>query len=323
MAAAYRPPRFSPPTLTIGSLVLLWLAGVVVGYAADDGTAASEHFVSSAEWATWVFLAGGSVAVFAVILVLGVRAIVRPHRDWGLVHAPTGRRYGYLGVAALFMAALIAFTLTTEPWPAAADLPVQHPTWRTRGVLLSGYLAAIPWLTLVWLAHAECARLKAATVDPTPDAARTESIEETIKELRHLWRLITYCITVAAISIVIAIVTAGALRAAFIAYAPNRADEFPGSVVLLFGGLFAVLQAAIGLPLVATWRARARDLIERAYPLPADGRPTDAWVADRARLEALLHLDVPLLRNPLAALSIFVPTITSLLAVVIPDLANR
>lgn len=322
MATGDRPPRFSPPTLTIGSLLLLWLAGLIVGYAADDGTAASERFVGSVEWSTWVFLAGASVAVFAVMLVLGLRAIIRPSPDWGLASAPAARRYGYLASAALFMAALIVVTLAGEPWPAAADLPVQHPTWRTRGVLITGYLAAIPWLTLVWLAHAECARLKAAIVDRHPDET-TKSIQETVKHLSQLWRLMTYGVTAAAISIVIAIVTAGALRAAFIAHAPDRAGEFPGSVVLLFGGLFAVLQAAIGLPLVASWRARARDLVEQAHPLPEDGRPTESWVADRARLEALLHLDVPLLRNPLAALSIFVPTITSLLAVFIPDLANR
>src|SRR5262249_22950269 len=109
---------------------------------------------------------------------------------------------------------------------------------------------------------------------------------------------------------------------AFIAYAPKRAAEFPGSVVLLFGGLFAVVQAVIALPLVASWRARARDLVERARPLPADG-VTDAWVAAPTRLDTLLHLDVPLLRNPLAALSVFAPTVTSLLAVFIPDLASK
>jgi len=133
----------------------------------------------------------------------------------------------------------------------------------------------------------------------------------------------TSCVTAAAVTVVVAIATGGALRAAFVAYAPDRAAEFPGSYVLLFGALFAVLQAAIGLPLVVSWRARARDLVERAYPVRLGGQPTDAWVTGRAQLEALLHLDVALLRNPLTALSILAPLVTSVLAVFIPGLAKN
>jgi len=40
----------------------------------------------------------------------------------------------------------------------------------------------------------------------------------------------------------------------------------------------------------------------------------------RARLEKLLHLDVPLLRNPLTALSVFTPLVTAALAAFIPQL---
>lgn len=242
MAAADRTPRFSPPTLTIGSLVLIWVAGWMVGYAAEDGSPASERFVDSVEWGTWVFLAGASAATFAVMLVLGVRAIVRPYPGWGLATTQARRRYGYLIVALLFMAGLTAVMLGAEPWPAVADLPLQRPTWRTRGIIVAGYAAVVPWLALVWLAHAECSRLKASTEDLPPDGLPTtdatqlsaqqqravEAFQDAITKLRRLWRLMTYCVTAAAVSIVIAIVTAGALRVAFIAYAPKRADEFPG-----------------------------------------------------------------------------------------------
>jgi hypothetical protein len=43
-------------------------------------------------------------------------------------------------------------------------------------------------------------------------------------------------------------------------------------------------------------------------------------VTAKARLEKLLHLDVPLLRNPLTALSVFVPFVTAALAAFIPQL---
>jgi hypothetical protein len=78
--------------------------------------------------------------------------------------------------------------------------------------------------------------------------------------------------------------------------------------------------SVITIPLVAAWRSCAFALIDRSYPLPADGQPTEEWVSARARLEKLLHLDVPLLRNPLTALSVFVPLITAALAAFIPQL---
>jgi hypothetical protein len=272
------------------------------------------------------------------MLVLGLSAIIRPPTNWGLAETPRRRRYGYLVVASVFVLALAAFMLIgSKPLPAVASLPVQYIIWRARGVTVSGYLAVIPWLALVWLAHAECSQLKTTAQGlphsglPTADASVrsgqeqdvVNAFQQTIDQLRRLWRLMTYCVTAAAITIVVAIVDAGALRAAFIAYAPDRAAEFPGSNVLLFGALFAVLQAAIGLPLVISWRARARDLVERAYPLRLGSVPADAWATERARLEALLHLDVALLRNPLAALSILAPLVTSVLAVFIPGLAKN
>ncbi len=337
MADAARRPRVSPPTLTIVSLVLIQGGVWLLGYGADDGSAASARFVASLEWVTWATLAGFSTATFAVMLVLGLGAVIRPPTSWGLTETPKRRRYGYLVVASVFVLGLAAFILIgSKPAPAVASLPVQHIIWRTRGVVLAGYVAVIPWLALVWLAHAACAQLEATTRGlpqgglPTADVSVrsgqerevVDAFQRTVDQLRRLWRLMTYCVTAAAITVVVAIVTAGALRAAFLAYAPDRAAEFPGSEVLLFGALFAALQAAIGLPLVISWRARARDLVERAYPFRLGGPSTDAWITERARLEALLHLDVTLLRNPLAALSILAPLVTSVLAVFIPGLSK-
>jgi hypothetical protein len=64
------------------------------------------------------------------------------------------RRGQYLFCAAFGATTLAAFRLLN---PAAApDLPVRNLQMRTGGVLLAGLLASIPWLTIVWLAHAEC-----------------------------------------------------------------------------------------------------------------------------------------------------------------------
>jgi hypothetical protein len=83
-----------------------------------------------------------------------------------------------------------------------------------------------------------------------------------------------------------------------------------------------MLLIAIGLPLAASWRTRARDLVEHAYPLRLDGHRDERCAEDRARLEHLLHLDVSLIRSPLTALTLFTPLITSLLAALVPDIAK-
>ena len=54
-----------------------------------------------------------------------------------------------------------------------------------------------------------------------------------------------------------------------------------------------------------------------------DGRPTAEWVESRDRLSTVLHLDQSIVRNPLTALSVFVPLLTSLLAQFVPQLGGE
>ncbi len=173
----------------------------------------------------------------------------------------------------------------------------------------------------------ECAVLKQHLYNPPTDGVTAERptaeiLQSIVDRLQQLSRLITACVAAAAAVVVAAIMTAGALRVAFLAFAPAHTDSYPASVVLLYGGLYAMLLIAIGLPLAASWRARARDTVEHAYPLRLDSHHDERWAEDRARLEHLLHLDVGLIRSPLTALTVFTPLITSLLAVLVPDIAK-
>jgi len=118
--------------------------------------------------------------------------------------------------------------------------------------------------------------------------------------------------------VVAAIVNSGALRASFLQAHPGRGAEFPPASVLFYGAFFAIVLSVITIPLVAAWRSCAFAMVERTYPVTLE--PTEDWMSGRARLEKLLHLDVPLLRNPLTALSVFVPLITAALAAFIPQL---
>jgi hypothetical protein len=47
--------------------------------------------------------------------------------------------------------------------------------------------------------------------------------------------------------------------------------------------------------------ARARDVVEHAYPLWLGNQRDERWAADRAQMEHLLHLNIGLVRSPLTA----------------------
>jgi len=77
-----------------------------------------------------------------------------------------------------------------------------------------------------------------------------------------------------------------------------------------------------------SWR-RTRSATPDTTPPPAfhrvsanvgdpDDLPTEDWVAKRDRLEGLLNLDTPILRNPLTVISVLTPLATSLLAAFLP-----
>jgi hypothetical protein len=69
----------------------------------------------------------------------------------------------------------------------------------------------------------------------------------------------------------------------------------------------------ITLPLVASWRSRALRLVEVVAPAPSP---------ERTALESRLRLDLPLLKNPLTALNVFAPLVTSVLAAFVPQLGR-
>jgi hypothetical protein len=93
--------------------------------------------------------------------------------------------------------------------------------------------------------------------------------------------------------------------------------------VLLYGAFFAVLLSAISIPLVTSWRSKARRLVEQTYPISSPTDVTEDVTNNRNRLDTVLHLDVGLIRNPLTALSVFTPLITAVLAAFIPELAGK
>jgi hypothetical protein len=319
--------RSSPPVVTLAALGGLFGAAFALGISASTGSAESRKLVASASWVAWLLIGAIALVIFVALFLLAVR-VLRRGPEWGL--AGSGRRTrNYLIVAAATVAVIAAVILLSGGEP---DIPVRGLAFRARAVLLGGLVASIPWLALVWLAHAECRDVQDMLGSPASDSTAPAAGQSAGRASAHglpaqfiprlllLWKLLVSCVTAFAVVVAAAIVNSGALRVAFITAHPARSDQFPPSYVLLYGAFFAVLLSVITVPLVASWRSCAFTVVEQAHPLPADGLPGEDWFSGRARLEKLLHLDVPLLRNPLTALSVFAPLVTAALAAFIPQL---
>jgi len=309
-----------PPLLTVATVGFLIAASGLVGIRASTGTALSKAFVADNQWLIWRAAAGATVLLSVMLLVYAVE-ILRTSKHWGLVSS-TRRLWLYLVLAAVGVLIFwLALFLGARHLPG---LPIRGQHVRTGMVQTIALIASVPWLAIVWLAGTECTDLKekilALPADGL-DAAKTpverKQYGDIIRQLLELRRLLMKSVTAFVLGVVAAIVTTGALRAAFLSAYPARADQFPVAAVLLYGGLFAAVLSVITLPLAASWWERARQVVERTYPLPPDGQPSEAWMSARTRLEHLLRLDVSLLAY-LTAVSILAPLITAVLAVVIP-----
>ncbi|MFI6677920.1 hypothetical protein [Kribbella sp. NPDC050470] len=319
--------RLPPPARSMILFGLLFAFAALLGIAGSDGTSASTTFVTSVPWTIWRVVAGAALVVFVVLTIQAIRVLQHP-ANWGM-YPSRERSWRYLISAAVGAAAVTAYRLLFPE--VSPDLPIQGLHLRTGIVLVTGLLASIPWLTIVWLAHAECHDLGKDSYRRSGDAFRTlmdESngdpahLRPAVERLLRLWQLLVLCVGAFTVGVVAAVATSGALRGAFVAAHPDRAGEFPPSNVLLYGGMFALGLAVIAVPMALAWRTRAEELLDHACPLPEDGRPTEEWMEERHRIEHLLHLDISILRNPLTILSVIAPLLISALAAFLPQLAG-
>lgn len=127
------------------------------------------------------------------------------------------------------------------------------------------------------------------------------------------------CLTALAILVSVAVVDTGAQRRAFLATGV-RPELFPAEAVLLYGALLTLASLLLYVPVFISWRTHGQRFVDEIYPLPADARPSDDWVAGRARLGQLLGTDASIARNLTAAFGILVPLGASVLSIVIPGL---
>ncbi len=311
----------APALRTVAALVVLIVSIVLLSWRDSDGTPEGDRVTGLPQWAIWCVLAAGSVLAFAGLLAKGVE-LVWEHRT--LSAARGWRLAGLIALAALIAVAVWLTLLVAGGWRLAEQLPINQLHVRTTVILSIGMLAALPWLVLVWLVHAECrqigaaARAAAAAERPADDHPLYDATER----LLALWDLLVRCVLAFLVFVVAAVATSGALRALFVEALPARADEFPASAVVLYGMVFALVLLTISIPMIASWRAKASYIADRVVPVPTDLLVTDDWLQQRARTATLLHLDVPLFRSPLTLLAALTPIVTSLVATFLPELGR-
>jgi hypothetical protein len=311
------------PRLALGFLALVALIYLLLGIGQGNSDIAN-----SVEWVTWKFFASLATAIAVVSAMLGGSAVgkvktygqsddsaspaARLAKPLGQ-QRPKGRFLAYIVLAVFLISVIFGFLFlgggaNTQGWPT--DL---HIKAHTRPVAIAIGLAAVPWLVLVWLVQDRLA------------AYAKESDPPSTAELRSLWNSLYAIVLAFAVFVVLALVTAGAVRLAYFAGAKDPAankqgPEFPASDVLLYGAFFAILLSAIALPMVAAYRAAAVRRLRFCHPIedPLDHSDKDAteWQ------ESLLHLDIGLLKSPITALTVFTPLITAALAAYLPGLAD-
>jgi cytochrome bd-type quinol oxidase subunit 2 len=291
----------------VKTVLALVAAGAL--YAVLGVNEGSSSLAQSQAWDVWKITASLGMVL---ALLLGITGAARLHR---LFTTSVRSRWWVLAYLALAVALSMAVILFLD---GQRDNGRQWPfdvQWRVALAIAVVAAAAVPWVALVWAAHDLLHRrafLGPATGSDVP-------------ALREAWALVTSIVFVFAMIVVISLVTTGALRAAWLSQDGDREallEAFPSSDVLLYGAFFALLLAAITFPLVASYRQFALRLVNGSKPIPADGQVTKDWMEDRARLEALVHLDIGVFRNPLTALSVFTPLVTAALAAFIPELTR-
>ncbi|TCO60946.1 hypothetical protein [Actinocrispum wychmicini] len=259
------------------------------------------------EFGVWSALIAASAVVF-VFLFFHALPLATGWREAG-AH---GR--GPLLCYIAFAMAILAFLWAgggpiTQLRPAAA-LPV------SRVLVLLALTAAAPTVLGLWLVTTRLRRISQALSAPTDPPTRADAV---LADLIDCRRATSVCLTVLATIITIAVIDSGAQRKAFLATGIPP-EKFPPEWVLLYGALFTAISLLLYVPTFVTWRTRCMLFVDQCYPLPADARPTAAWVEGRTRLISVLGADMTVAKSLTTAFGLLAPLAVSVLSVVVPGL---
>jgi hypothetical protein len=302
----------SPAVRTL-SVFVPAAVGFAVVQVAKGGDA---RFTASGEFFVWSGLVAVAVAVW-VAMSLGQLQTVGELRSLFGNGRPAIPLPGLFGLYALYAAVLFAVLTLGGRGPV---LPLDHFSLRTRTILVIGLATAAPTVVSLWLVAERLRQLHLLLAADPP----LSDVGGRVEELRTLWRCSVRSLAAASVTVSLAVVLAGALRNALLAYDRARWETaFPASSLLLYGAFFTVAFAAVYMPTLLTWRNRARQLVDAVYPIPDDGKPDEGWMKGRAALEQLLGINIGVTAQLSGMLAIFGPLAISFLAGFVPQLAKQ
>jgi hypothetical protein len=305
----------SPAGTTIGLLaVFVVLAAALRTYA--EHNAVDVGFARSPGFRGWIGAAALSTGIWIWTFERGLATLRRLPAGWR-------RRRGWWVRHALAYLVVVTAVLTLLRLNNAArslPVPVKGFAGLTQALIVAGALAAAPWILMVWLAHERVRELAGhidAIAPPRDGGLDGPGISVAVRSTMDAWRAIERCALALVVST--AALMSGALRTALLDNNVVEKAVFPTSAVLAYGAFFAIVIAIAIVPLVVTWRDQAVSLVDHALGEPITGVPDQMWLDTRSRLEARLHIDVPVLRRPITALSVLAPFGTALLTAFLPS----
>ena len=257
----------------------------------------------SDEWLIWKGTAAAGQATAVTLLVQGIAKL-------SAVYKPGDQRLYVISIAAAVVLVAGVWYGVQSSIDSDRDWAIPAMEYRLEGVVLVGTACATPWVATVWIAYQ---RVQEATTTATLLAA---------------WDLVIAIAQAFALFVVVAVLPTGALLKLWLAQAATKAqleerrEVFDSEHVALYGAMYGLIVVAVVLPLIVAWRAKAKSHVERLHP-PVDDKVTSEWYEDRAAHEKLLGLDVALIRNPLTALTVLTPLLTSVVATYLPSISDK
>jgi len=288
--------RLDAPRVVIGCAPLLGFAAFAVLRWADWGTSAdADADGGDAELAVWQFLVAASVVVWAVLAGVGLRLL----RDVGRANQ---RRetivfvaFVYVVIGAVLVVGAIAglrneYVMDGQRW----KIPLFH--------LIAG-AANAPLLIVL-------KRIQLQAADDAGWGATAADLER----MRRLRRTMHAATASLGVVIALAVIATGALRQATVA---AGLTPVPDTFVLVYGGWFTGVVAAIYLYVFSALEARGRRILGAAAPLPDPGPGSaDAFLAGRTlrcELAQELELGGDARRNLEGLLAVLAPIAGALL----------
>lgn len=279
-----------PAVATVAALA--GLLGVLLAVQTALSSHGHRAVARSSEFVAWSALVSLSVVTYVQIFVKTVRVVRRPSPRTLVVSI----------IAYVLVAAVVYLTLTGHGPPRALEtVPlVMRPFYAVAEI------AAAPAVLGLWLVYN---RLDQVDHWLQRWPARPDGV---LSDLLAIRTDINRCLAGLSLIASTGLITATALRNAYLAHGV-RAEQFPSTSVLLFGGTITAIIALIYVPVFLAWRERATALINTVYPMPADARPTEEWMNGRARLRELVGVDTTVVKTLVTTFGVLAPLAISLL----------